>query len=99
MDFEKLLKSFLNKEKQLTAYPTKKKMKVISLMYLATKFEAGRIYTEKEVNAILLQWAEFGDFALLRRELYDYRFLNRDSNGKNYRLEEEQPTLDSFKFD
>jgi hypothetical protein len=36
---------------------------------LAGKFEAGRIYTEKEFNEVLKRHHNFGDWALLRREL------------------------------
>ena len=60
------LKNFLNEEGQLKAFPAKRKMKVEALFYLAEKFEAGREYTEKEVNALLNQWHTFGDPATLR---------------------------------
>jgi hypothetical protein len=52
--------------------------------YLAAKFEKGRTYTEAEVNAILNQWALFDDWALLRRELYMHRFLDRKKDGSAY---------------
>ena len=78
------LKNFLNEEGQLKAFPAKRKMKVEALFYLAEKFEAGREYTEKEVNALL-------NPATLRRELYDYRFLGRNPDGSRYWLEEPQP--------
>ena len=84
------LKNFLNEEGQLKAFPAKRKMKVEALFYLAEKFEAGREYTEKEVNALLNQWHTFGDPATLRRELYDYRFLGRNPDGSRYWLEEPQ---------
>ena len=99
MDFEKLLKNFLDDKKRLISYPSKKKLKIISLMYLATKFEQGRIYSEKEVNYILLDWTVFGDYALLRREMYNCRFFDRKNDGSQYWLEEKQPLLSDFKLD
>ncbi len=90
------LKNFLDVRGRLTAYPSKRKMKLYALFYLSEKFQQGVCYTEKEVNALLNEWHTFGDPATLRRELYNHRFLNRDSYGKEYRLEEVQPTLEEL---
>ena len=90
------LKNFLNEDGRLKAFPAKRKMKVEALFYLAEKFEAGREYTEKEVNALLNQWHTFGDPATLRRELYDYRFLGRNPDGSRYWLEEPQPVREEI---
>ncbi|MGI6167478.1 MAG: DUF2087 domain-containing protein [Eubacteriales bacterium] len=90
------LRKFLDGEGRLKIYLAKQKYKILSLFYLASKFQAGVIYTEKEVNQILNQWHTFGDWAMLRRELYDKGFLNRKSGCTAYWLEEEQPTIMSF---
>lgn len=74
-------------------YPSKRKRQQLALSYLASKFEADREYTEKEVNALLKQWHTFSDWAMLRRDLVDAGFLNRDKNGGLYWLEPNQPTL------
>lgn len=71
-------------------------MKVYCLFYLAGKFEAGREYTEREVNELLLDWHTFADPATLRRELYDYGFLDRSRDGKVYRLAEKQPAPEAL---
>ena len=71
-------------------------MKVYCLFYLAGKFEAGREYTEREVNELLLSWHTFVDPATLRRELYDYGFLDRSRDGKVYRLAEKQPAPEAL---
>ena len=92
----KELKNFLNADGRLTAFPAKRKMKVYALIFLADKFEAGRTYTEKEVNDLLNEWHTFGDPATLRRELYDYRFIDRDSSGRTYWLEPIQPTFEDL---
>lgn len=87
-----ILRNFLTTDGKLTAFPAKRKMKLQCLFYLAEKFEAGREYTEREINEVLLGWHTFADPATLRRELYDYRFLDRSRDGKVYTLSRKQPT-------
>ncbi|MEL6306690.1 MAG: DUF2087 domain-containing protein [Chloroflexota bacterium] len=58
--------------------------------YLASKFEVGKKYTEKEVNALLNQWATFEDWALLRCELFGAKYLNRMKDGSAYWVNEER---------
>ena len=92
MELNSILRNFLNAEGKLTAFPAKRKMKIYCLFYLAEKFEAGKDYTERQVNDLLLSWHTFADPATLRRELYEYHFLDRSRDGKIYRLAEKQPT-------
>ena len=88
------LKNFLNESGKLTVFPAKRKMKIYALLYLAQKFEPGKDYAEREINDILLDWHIFADPATLRRELYDYRFLDRSLDGKIYRLAMQLPDTD-----
>lgn len=88
-----ILENFLDTQGRLKTLPVKRKKKIYVLAYLAEKFEPGRIYTEREVNALLNQWHLFHDPATLRRELYDNHFLNRTQNGGSYWLEEPQPAF------
>lgn len=60
----------------------------MALEFLAAKFEMGREYSEKEVNEILNQNHTFGDPALLRRELYMKKLLDRTPDGSRYWLQE-----------
>ena len=92
MEFAHILQNFLNGDGKLTAFPAKRKMKLYCLFYLSQKFEAEKDYTEQEINNVLLDWHTFADPATLRRELYDYGFLDRSLDGKVYRLAETQPT-------
>lgn len=96
MEWNVILRNFLDANGKLTAFPAKRKMKVYCLFYLAGKFEAGREYTEREVNELLLDWHTFADPATLRRELYDYGFLDRSRDGKVYRLAEKQPAPEAL---
>lgn len=92
MELTYILRNFLDASGKLTAFPAKRKMKIYCLFYLAQKFETEKEYTEQEINNVLLDWHTFADPATLRRELYDYRFLDRSLDGKVYRLAEKQPT-------
>lgn len=85
------IERFLDGEGRLTAFPAKRKKKIHALFYLAQKFEPGRDYTERETNELLVAWHTFADPATLRRELYDYRFLDRSRDGRVYRLADQQP--------
>ena len=95
MELTITLKNFLNESGKLTVFPAKRKMKIYALLYLAQKFEPGKDYTEREINDILLDWHTFADPATLRRELYDYRFLDRSLDGKIYRLAVQLPDTDA----
>ena len=92
MELTHILRNFLDASGKLTAFPAKRKMKIYCLFYLAQKFETEKEFTEQEINNVLLDWHTFADPATLRRELYDYRFLDRSLDGKVYRLAEKQPT-------
>ena len=92
MELTHILRNFLDATGKLTAFPAKRKMKLYALLYLAQKIPADTDFTEREINDILLDWHTFADPATLRRELYDYRFLDRNRDGKVYRLVEKQPT-------
>lgn len=89
-----ILKNFLDDEGRLIKFPAKRKMKLYALFFLAQAFEADREYTEKEVNALLNERHTFADPATLRRELFDYRFLDRSRDGKSYCLSEPQPDFE-----
>jgi len=66
----------------LHTFPLKEKKRVAILRHLSKAFEPGRTYTEKEVNTILKQF--YADYALLRRNLVDYGFLDRTPDGGAY---------------
>lgn len=82
-----VLKNHLDDQGRLIEWPSprnKKGLQKVALGYLASKFEMGSSYSEKEVNAILKSWHTFGDHALLRRELYNKRYFDRKNDGSQY---------------
>ena len=99
MDNEFLIKAlagFLDSELRLKVYPSKQRPKLLALFYLASKFEGGRMYSEPEVNEVICAWHTFGNWSMLRRELFNKHFLGRELDGSAYWLEEAQPTLEDF---
>lgn len=81
-----VLENYLDDDGRITRWPGKKHVadQEVILAYLADKFEVGRNYTEREVNAILKQYHTFADWALLRRELFERGYLNRLADGTQY---------------
>jgi len=89
MDNATELKGFFDKDLKLKSWPFRKHRdkQLLVLEYLASKFEVGRDYSEKEVNEILNLHHTFGDPALLRRELFMKRLLDRAPDGGRYWLQ------------
>ena len=56
--------------------PARRKARAAVLLEVVSRFEPGREYGEAEVNQVLLGVHE--DFAYLRRELVNYRYLERE---------------------
>ena len=68
----------------LRAFSPKEKKKLVILRKIASLFEHGRRYTEKEVNAVLA--GVYGDYATLRRYLIEYGFMERTNDCGEYWL-------------
>jgi len=68
--------------------PAKRKVRVAVLLEVLSRFEPGRDYSEPEINAVLL--GVHDDVAYLRRELVNYRYLER-ADGR-YRTAAQAPT-------
>jgi hypothetical protein len=85
------LRRFLDISGRLAMWPpAKQRDKLLILEFLASFFEQGREYAEKEVNDLLLLHSTFKDSAALRRALYEYRFMNRARDGSRYWLIESE---------
>lgn len=80
-----VVERFLSENGLVNQWPKKHTDKHLVLVYLADKFEVGRSYDEQEINDILKQWHTFSDWPLLRRELFEQGFLDRDLSGSDYR--------------
>src|SRR5258705_7761791 len=71
----KVFKTFVDGER-ITQIPTGEKRQRVILKWLAEKFEFDVKYPEKQVNEILSH--HHPDYATLRRDLVDFKFLQRE---------------------
>lgn len=78
------IKTYLDSDNRVKIWPSKRSKKEKVLAYLATKFQHEKSYSEREVNELLNQWHTFTDAPLLRRELYEFRYLDRTKDCTEY---------------
>jgi hypothetical protein len=78
----RVLREFLTPEGAIRDLPVQERKLRVVLRYVAQSFEAGRRYTEKEVNTLLKRLHP--DSATLRRLLVDFGLLQRQSDGQAY---------------
>ena len=67
---------------EIRMWPRKQKEKLVVLLRVAGLFERGRMYSEQEVNAVLMP--VYGDHVTIRRYLIEYRLLDRRPDGSAY---------------
>ncbi|HEU5294621.1 MAG TPA: DUF2087 domain-containing protein [Burkholderiaceae bacterium] len=70
---------------RMSRWPHKHSVQRLALWVLWMQFEGRRVYSEREVNAVLKAWHTWGDHVTLRRELINDRLLTRKSDGSQYR--------------
>lgn len=73
---------------RLKVFSKKEKKKTIILRTVAKQFVPGQIYSENEVNTLLLSIWE--DYATMRRYLIEYGYLHRKADGSAYWLAPEE---------
>ncbi|NJK78829.1 MAG: DUF2087 domain-containing protein [Chloroflexaceae bacterium] len=84
MDTFQDLKNILDEQGRVTVWPARRDRQRRVLEYFASRFAYDTDYTEQQVNEILNQYHIFGDWALLRRELFSLRMLDREPDGTRY---------------
>ncbi len=77
-----VLSAFLNADGTLKEIPAQGKKQEVFFRHILQAFEAGREYTEKEVNDIIRRMHE--DTAYFRRALIDRGWLKREVDGRRY---------------
>lgn len=70
---------------RLVRWPVKFSVQRLVMWTMWTRFDGRRLYTEKEVNAVLKDANAFGDHVTLRRELINHRLMTRKSDCSEYR--------------
>lgn len=73
---DSVIRNFFSKEGKLKNIPSQLKKKLIILEHMVTNLEAGRRYSEKEINEFIKAYHE--DFATIRREFIMHQFLFRE---------------------
>jgi len=81
-DVRKVLKTYLNADGTIKQLPQEGKRMEIILNFIVDAFPFDTTFTEKEVNTILRRFHV--DTATLRRNLIDYGFMARESDGTKY---------------
>lgn len=72
------------KNGQLEKIPKKLSFKIEVFKEISKLFTVNKTYSEKEVNEILKK--VFNDYAILRRYLVDFKFLERSKDCRVYTL-------------
>lgn len=85
--YNKKLDNYYDSDGRLIQYPSKRPMRIIVLIKIAKQLDANKKYTEKEINEIITSNIAFSDIELIRREMYQYRFLGRLRDGSEYWVE------------
>jgi hypothetical protein len=75
VDPEKIMRTFM-RDGRIVQMPAKPSRRRVLLEYIASAFEPGVRYPEREVDAILRSF--YDDHAALRRYLIDEQLLSRD---------------------
>jgi predicted transcriptional regulator len=76
---KRVLHDFLTPDGRMKAFPAQqKKYLVILEQHILPTVEFNRRYTEKELNELLKRFNE--DFASIRRDLIDFKFMARENN-------------------
>lgn len=84
-----VLASLLDGDGKIKRWPRKPEERAAVLGYLAGKFEKGKDYAEKDVNAVIGGLHTFNDITMLRRELITAKLMNRTPDCKRYWVERE----------
>lgn len=92
----KQIRGYVDAAGMLTALLVKRGKKRVALSYIASRIPAGKVYTEQQFNALLNGLHTFSDPATLRRELFDAWLVNRSSDGREYTLNPERPTVEEL---
>jgi hypothetical protein len=80
-----------DREGRLVRWPSKFSVQRLAMWLLWTRFEGRRVYSEREVNAVLRSANAFGDHVTLRRELINHRLMTRKSDCSEYRKVSARP--------
>ena len=79
---EKVLKTFLDADGKITAFPKSEKKFLVILRHVFKEFEGGRIYSGVEVDEMISKFSD--DTASIRRAFIEYQLMARSKDGTQY---------------
>lgn len=82
-------------EGRLSRWPARRDDQVLALWGLWARIPSRRDFTEQEISLVLRNLHDFGDHALLRRELFESRLVSRTPDCRAYRRIEQPPPSDA----
>lgn len=91
---EKVLRHF-DETGRMIRWPGKTNHQMLCLWVIWSRIPADQRFSERELNAFIIDAHTFGDHAILRRSLVDARMLARTPDGKLYRRIEKKPDPDA----
>jgi hypothetical protein len=83
---------------RLVRWPAKVTHQALCLWVLWSRLEPRQAFTEAEINKLLQAQHLFGDYAILRREMFGYGLVSRTRDGREYRRVERQPTREALEL-
>lgn len=78
------IQNYLNIDGKVKIWPSKRKNKVLILEYIVKDLKSDESYTEKELDEHICKYIAFEDYVIVRRELYENKFVDRTQNGQEY---------------
>lgn len=81
---QKILSNFLEGNR-IVQLPAKQKKRLVILRWLLEHIDPKKRYPESQLNQLIAQFHP--DFATIRRELYEFRFMDREQ-GIYWRISE-----------
>jgi hypothetical protein len=87
----KRLARFFDAKGRLIQWPGKLSQQTQCLWVLWSRLPSRQALSEHQLNQLLLANHQFGDPALLRRELYDHGLASRTPDCREYRRKERRP--------
>jgi hypothetical protein len=85
------LARYFDAKGRLQQWPAKLTQRIQCLWVLWSRIPARKVFSENELNQLLKGNHQFGDPALLRRELFDNRMVSRTADCREYRRIERRP--------
>jgi hypothetical protein len=100
VDYRKVkrLMRYFDAEGCFVRWPKKHSHQGLCLWVLWSRIPPRRVFSEREISELLQKEHLFGDYALLRRELFDRGLITRTPDGREYRRLERKPSPEAVEL-